>query len=143
MTRLGEEENKAKDMLDEKIKLQQNLMQLTEDLNDARALAARHREEIIKLQIKFSQLQTLEEKSKVEVQSLLEENDFYKKKNDEFEAENEKLNKEIFAYIQKIDINSLLKEVDIEDLKLLAQNNKMMTSALHQMLTKWETIQKE
>ena len=143
MARLGEEENKAKDMLDEKIKLQQNLMQLTEDLNDARALAARHREEIIKLQIKFSQLQTLEEKSKVEVQSLLEENDFYKKKNDEFEAENEQLNKEIFAYIQKIDINSLLKEVDIEDLKLLAQNNKMMTSALHQMLTKWETIQKE
>ena len=143
MARLGEEENKAKDMLDEKIKLQQNLMQLTEDLNDARALAARHREEIIKLQIKFSQLQTLEEKSKVEVLSLLEENDFYKKKNDEFEAENEQLNKEIFAYIQKIDINTLLKEVDIEDLRLLAQNNKMMTSALHQMLTKWETIQKE
>ena len=143
MTRLGEEENKAKDMLDEKIKLQQNLIQLTEDLNDARALATRHREEIVKLQIKFSQLQTLEEKSKAEVLSLLEENDFYKKKNDEFEAENEKLNKEIFAYIQKIDINSLLKEVDIEDLKLLAQNNKMMTSALHQMLTKWETIQKE
>jgi hypothetical protein len=27
---------------------------LTEDLNDARALATRHREEIIKLQIKFS-----------------------------------------------------------------------------------------
>jgi hypothetical protein len=74
-------------------------MQLTEDLNDARALAARHREEIIKLQIKFSQLQTLEEKSKVEVLSLLEENGFYKKRNDEFEAENEQLNKEIFAYI--------------------------------------------
>jgi hypothetical protein len=35
------------------------------------------------------------------------------------------------AYIQKIDINNLLKEVDIEDLRLLAQNNKMMTSALH------------
>lgn len=49
MARLGEEENKAKDMLDEKIKLQQSLMQLTEDLNDARALATRHREEIIKL----------------------------------------------------------------------------------------------
>ena len=143
MARLGEEENKAKDMLDEKIKLQQSLMQLTEDLNDARALAARHREEIIKLQIKFSQLQTLEEKSKVEVQNLLEENDFYQKKNAEFEAENEKLNMEIMAYIQKIDINNLLKEVDIEDLRLLAQNNKMMTSALHQMLTKWETIQKE
>ena len=42
-------------------------MQLTEDLNDARAKAARNREEIIKLQIKFSQMVTLEEKSKVEL----------------------------------------------------------------------------
>lgn len=106
-------------------------MQLTEDLNDARAKAARNREEIIKLQIKFSQLVTLEEKSKVELQVLTEENAFYLKKNAEFEAENEKLNKEIVMYIQKIDINNLLKEVDIEDLKLLAQNNKVMTSALN------------
>jgi hypothetical protein len=88
-------------------------------------------------------LQTLEDKSKVELQTLVEENDFFQKKNAEFEADNEKLNREIMAYIQKIDINNLLKEVDIEDLRLLAQNNKMMTSALHQMLTKWETIQKE
>jgi hypothetical protein len=35
-----------------------------------------------------------------------------------------------------------LKEVDIEDLRLLAQNNKMMTSALHNLLGKWESIQK-
>ena len=88
-------------------------------------------------------MQTLEDKSKVELQTLVEENDFFQKKNAEFEADNEKLNREIMAYIQKIDINNLLKEVDIEDLRLLAQNNKMMTSALHQMLTKWETIQKE
>jgi hypothetical protein len=74
-------------------------MQLTEDLNDARALAARHREEIIKLQIKFSQLVTLEEKSKVELHNLVEENDFFQKKNAEFEQDNDRLNKEIMAYI--------------------------------------------
>jgi hypothetical protein len=50
------------------------------------------------------------------------------------------LNKEIAATIQKIDINSLLKEIDIEDLRLLAQNNRMMTGALHNLLGKWETI---
>ncbi len=54
MERLKKEEKEAKDMLDEKINQQQNLTRLTEDLNDARALAARNREEIIKLQIKFS-----------------------------------------------------------------------------------------
>ena len=130
-------------MLDDKIDLQHKLLQLTEDLNDARALATRHREEIIKLQIKFSQLITLEEKSKVELETLVKENEFYIKKNVEFEADNEKLNKEILAHLQKIDINTLLKEIDIEDLRLIAQGNKAMTSALHQMLNKWETIQKE
>ena len=54
MERLKEEETKAKDMLDEKIKQQQNLNQMSEDLSEGRALAARNREEIIKLQIRFS-----------------------------------------------------------------------------------------
>lgn len=43
--------------------------------------------------------------------------------------------------IQKIDINSLLKEIDIEDMKILAQNNKMMNLALHNLIGKWEHIQ--
>jgi len=81
-------------------------------------------------------------KLKEEVKNVTEENEFYKKKNAEFELDNQKLNKEIFATIQKIDINYLLKEVDIEDLRLLAQNNKAMTSAIHNLLGKWETIQK-
>ena len=115
---------------------------MNEDLSDGRALATRNREEIIKLQIKYSQLQTQEEKLSGDLQSLTEENDFYKKKNAEFEADNERLNREIASNIQKIDINSLLKEVDIEDLRLIAQNNKMMTSALHGLLGKWESIQK-
>ena len=44
--------------------------------------------------------------------------------------------------IQKIDINSLLKEIDIEDLKILAQSNKQMNSAMHNLIGKGEQIQK-
>ena len=73
---------------------------------------------------------------------LIEDNDFYKKKNAEFEAENAKINKEIHLTVNKIDINALLKEVDIEDLRLQAQTNKMMNSALHGLLSKWENINK-
>lgn len=113
---------------------------MSEDLSDGRALATRNREETIKLQIKYSQLQAQEEKLGGELSTLTEENDFYKKKNAEFEADNERLNKDIASNIQKIDINSLLKEVDIEDLRLIAQNNKMMTAALHNLLGKWDTI---
>jgi hypothetical protein len=140
MERLKEEETKGKDMLDEKIKQQQYLTQLTEDLGEGRAHATRNREEIIKLQIRYSQLQTQEEKFTGELKTLTDENEFYGKKNGEFELDNARLNKEIASTIQKIDINYLLKEVDTEDLRLLAQNNKMMTSALHNLLGKWEGI---
>ncbi len=71
-----------------------------------------------------------------------DENEFYIKKNQEFEHENEKLNAEIQQTIQKIDINTLLKEIDIEDMRLLAQNNKQMNSALANLINKWESIQK-
>ena len=54
MERLKEEETKAKDMLDEKIKQQQNLNQMSEDLSEGKALASRNREEMIKLQIRYS-----------------------------------------------------------------------------------------
>lgn len=78
----------------------------------------------------------------LELEKLKIENDFYTKKNKDLEIDNEKLNKEIQLTIQKIDINSLLKEIDIEDMRLLAQNNKVMNSALHNLIGKWEMIQK-
>lgn len=54
MERLKDEETKAKDMLDEKIKLQQTLNQTNEDLSECKAYSTRNREEIIKLQIRLS-----------------------------------------------------------------------------------------
>lgn len=115
---------------------------MSDDLNDGRLISTRNREEIIKLQIRYSQLLSQEEKQTTDLKTLKEENDFYIKKNTEFEADNARLNKEIASTIQKIDINYLLKEVDSEDLRLIAQNNKLMSGALHNLLGKWETIQK-
>ena len=65
-------------------------------------------------------MHTLEDKLSAEFKILSVENQFYAKKNEEFELDNERLNKEIASSIQKIDINYLLKEIDIEDLRLLA-----------------------
>ncbi len=106
------------------------------------AFSKRNREETIKLQIKLSQLQTLEDKQEEELKKLVKENDFYKKQNLEFEGENVQLQKDIQLTIQKIDINALLKEVDIEDLRILASSNKQMNAAMHNLIAKWESIQK-
>lgn len=42
--------------------------------------------------------------------------------------------------IQRIDINNLLKEIDIEELQLLAKNNKTMNFAMENLITKWNFI---
>jgi hypothetical protein len=44
------------------------------------------------------------------------------KKNTELDTSNTKLDTEIVKLLQRIDVNTLLKEVDMEELKLLAQN---------------------
>jgi hypothetical protein len=59
----------------------------------------------------------------VDLDKVKDENDFYISKNEELSEENKKLEVEIQSTIQRIDVNSLLKEIDIEDMKLLAQNN--------------------
>ena len=77
-----------------------------------------------------------------ELKKYKKENDEYIKDNFKLEEDNTKLQKEITLTIQKIDINSLLKEIDIEDMRLIAQNNKQMNSALNNLIGKWEQIQK-
>lgn len=88
MKRLEEEEKKARELLEEKMKIQANLHLLKENLDDAKAIAAKHRDEIIKMQIRISQLQSLEEKLKVDFETLSKENEIYLKKNAEFELDN-------------------------------------------------------
>ena len=48
--------------------------------------------------------------------------------------------REIATTIQRIDINNLLKEIDIEELQLLAKNNKQMNFSMTNLITKWNAI---
>ena len=64
------------------------------------------------------------------------------KENENFDTKNDSLNKEILELIQRIDVSTLLKEVDLEEMKLLATNNINMNMAFTAMLNKWDAIQK-
>ncbi|CDW78218.1 UNKNOWN [Stylonychia lemnae] len=141
MEKLKDEETKAKDMLDEKIRQNQLLNQNLEDQSEARAISQRNREEIIKLQIRLSQLRSQEERMKIDFEKYKIDNDYNIKTNKELEDKNRKLDEEIKRTIQRIDINVLLKNVDIEDMRIIAQNNKQMSAVLNSLINKWEVIQ--
>lgn len=79
-----------------------------------------NREELLRMQIKYSQLQTANAKHKEDLDRLTKANEDLIKNNTALDEKNTKLDTEIVLLIQRIDVNSLLKEVDMEELKLLA-----------------------
>jgi len=75
-----------------------------------------------------------------EEKQLTKDNEELLEDNKNAEVENLSLKKKITETIQRIDINNLLKEIDIEELQLLAKNNKSMNFAMENLITKWNFI---
>jgi hypothetical protein len=98
------------------------------------------REELIRLRVKNSQLDSQKEMLEKEQKMLDVSNKKLKVENDKLEKENEKYISEIQVTIQKIDINYLLKDVDMEEYKLITETNKSNNFLLQNMLTKWNFV---
>ena len=141
MDQLAEEENNGKAVLDHNHKLQQDLAQMEEEVKDAKEQHAANREEIIALRLKLSQLTVQEERKGEELKKLQTENTALIKENDGFDQENAKLKKEIDVTIQRIDINNLLKHIDLEDVRLQAVNNNKMTGMINSLINKWQQLE--
>ena len=62
------------------------------------------------------------------------------KENEKYEVDNEKLNKNIVELIQRIDVSTLLKEIDMEEMRHLANQNIQTNQAFENLLWKWSQI---
>lgn len=100
-----------------------------------------NREDLVKLNVRNSQLDSQTSMLEIEEEQLTEENKKLIDHNKELEDENLELKRKIATTIQRIDVNNLLKEIDIEELQLLAKNNKQMNFAMENLITKWTFIQ--
>ena len=92
------------------------------------------------MKVKKSQLESQHKQLTTDEASYKEKNDRLDAKNKELDKQNVKLKKEIQDAIQKIEINDLLKEIDVEEIQLLAKNNKSMNNAMTNLITKWNVI---
>jgi hypothetical protein len=140
MEKIASEEAKSKDVLDEKLKLEQELTELKEDLNKLTESHTVGREELIKLKVKNSQLDSQNALLTEEEAQLGTDNTKLIEENNNLEKENADLKQKISTTIQRIDINNLLKEIDIEEMQLLAKNNKAMNFSMENLITKWNYI---
>ena len=91
MEQLKAEEALARGELDAKINFEQEMEQLTEDADIAEKKRAENREELLRLQIKYSQLQTANAKHKEELERVSAANEKLVKENRELDEKNTKL----------------------------------------------------
>ena len=77
---------------------------------------------------------------KEEDEELKAENVTTIKENEKYEADNERLQASIVELIQRIDISTLLKEIDMEEMRQLANQNINMNMAFTSLINKWESI---
>jgi len=115
--KIEDEEKRSKLHLEEKLKCEQEFLILKEDLEKDLNTKAKFREELIKLKVKKSQLDSLQKSLTQEDEELKDKNAKVEEKNKELEKSNAKFKKEIQQAIEKIEINDLLKEIDIEEIQ--------------------------
>jgi FtsZ-binding cell division protein ZapB len=137
---LKDEEGKAKDMLDEKVRLENELKLNQEDLNKYKSTVSDNDDELVTLKsLKFF-LSTKKDRLTGEVDQMTKENDDYISRNEELEAENNIVEGKIRSLMQKIEINNLMKEINIDDLTLATKNNQSVNQLLMNMMNKWEQV---
>jgi hypothetical protein len=89
---------------------------MKEDMAKDISQREKNREELIKLKVKKSQLESQNKTLSADEASLKEKNEKLDIKNKELEKQNVKFKKDIQMSIEKIEINDLLKEIDVEEI---------------------------
>lgn len=139
---LNEEEKKAKDLLDQKITVDQKMEEDIDKADTARYLRKNQRQELVDKKLKLSMLQSAKDQLTAEGKVLADSNAKVITENKDLVVKNEKLAKEISLLLQRIDVSTLLKQVDLEEMRTLANNNSNMSMSFQGVLFQWDSILK-
>ena len=125
-------------MLDLLVTAEQQFKDFTKpDAEEKAAKKLDNREAILRAKIKLSQLQSQKKRQTAELEQVTETNAKVLKQNEDYDKKNAKLDADILELIQRVDVAALLKQVDLEEMNLLAQNNVNMNKAFASLLMSW------
>ena len=94
----------------------------------------------MRLQIKLSSLKAQNERATSDLTQLTQANKATAQANEDLSGKNQRLSDEINMLVNRIALNDLLKEVNIDELALLAESNNSMTMNFMQVMSRWEHI---
>jgi hypothetical protein len=138
LSRYKEEEQLAKDLLEERVVLNQKLIALGQDIENQAGLESTHKYNLIELKNAVLETQIQIEENKAELTNITTENHKLTGANAKFEYDIMDLKFKLDEFKQKVELNAILKDVDVEELKLLTQNNALVNSSISNLVSKWD-----
>ncbi len=133
-------EERVKVLAEEKSKLQE---QLTENRENVNMFAKEREGQKRELQQESHNIELLS----IDLDKTKQDLVVVAKDNERLHAENEKVARTIpeqkatiDGLKQRVQLNEMLKEVDVDELKMLKQNNMSVNSAIAGLVTRWESL---
>ena len=134
------EENHAKDLLEQKNELSQKLAIINSDVIHNTNLEQDQKIEIIELKNAIDEHNIIIEEDKIAYDAIISENERFRSQNERLEMEIKSYYKKTDEIMQKIELNNILKDIDINELKLLSQNNAIVNSSINSLMGKWDKV---
>jgi len=135
-----DEEAKAKDFLEDKNTLQGRILALVEDIANQEEKIKDLRIHKVEVKNQINEFEILLDDSKVVDENLLNENARMKAQNTKLEEDTKVLLNNIEEINQKIELNAILNDIDINELKLLTQNNAVVQNSINTLMSKWDKV---
>ena len=140
LTRYKDAEANAREKLEEKNKLLQDLALLNANIKEYEIQNSELKNEIVETKTNINQTDDFLNDNKDILTELIQENERLRNENDELEKNIKKTRIDIEEIQQKIELNAMLKDIDVNELKVLSQNNAIVNNNINALLNKWDKV---
>lgn len=135
-----EAEKEARDLLEEKNGLAQKLAQLIEETDSQNGREGKLAEDILDTRNNINELELLTTDKTHQSEILEEENEKLSAHNEKLETEIKLKRVKLEEIVQRIELNKILKDIDIIELKALTINNVTVNQNINSMISKWDKV---
>jgi hypothetical protein len=135
------EEAKARELLEEKNTISQRIVLLNEVIENQSCKESETKRELVDVRNAIDEIKIIIEENESNLNSISLENEKVRQNSERYEADIKVLKKKIDELQQKIELNTILRDIDINELKILSQNNAMVNNSINSLMSKWDKVQ--
>lgn len=135
-----ESEKEARELLEDKNNLQQQLAQLIEESDNRAGKEEDLKKEIIEYNNDINNYEQQIQEKLIKAQDFEEINTALFQENERLEQEIKDSRINLDELLQKVELNNILKDVDVNELKMLTQNNAVVNQSINLLMSKWDKV---